>query len=189
MWLASNNTCPVCRAVLIWPAVSPPSPSRRRGRIFAGNVANAFAEAFNPRSTNTGDLIGMQWADLDNIIAADDEWNRQRANRRQVREQQRRRMTLELRRQWRERNGPYQQERFFSDERVEEAAPAPEERVQQMAPLRQEREELALEAETMEAVVDRSEGVGEVLEPPTRRHAFLRRLERFATGKLFSRRR
>jgi hypothetical protein len=75
------------------------------------------------------------------------------------------------------------------DERVVEAAPAPEERAQQIAPLREEREESAAEAEMIEAVFDLSEGVGEVLEAPTRRHAFLGRLKRLFKGKLFVRRR
>jgi hypothetical protein len=189
VWLASNNTCPLCRAVLIQRTVSPPSPSRRRARVFVGNVANAFAEAFNPRSTSTGDLVGMHWVDLDNIIESDDAWNRQRAYRRVVREQHRRRMALELRRQWRERNGPHQEERFVAIERVGEAAPALEERAQQMAPLREEREESPAEAVTMEAVFEPSEGFGEVLEPPTRRRAFLERLKMFVNGKLSGRRR
>ncbi|KAH7411956.1 hypothetical protein DE146DRAFT_751102 [Phaeosphaeria sp. MPI-PUGE-AT-0046c] len=174
VWLAAHNTCPLCRAVLIQPTVSAPNPSHRRARVYAGRLVNTLSEAFNPRSTSTGDLINLQWVDV-GTVDPDIDWDQERAYRRQVREQHRHRMALELEQQWRERISRVQQERVDVEVRVQEVAP------------REQRELGPPEVESVEAVDgSASEGIGEVLEAPRqRRHGVLRRWRRFVGRKLF----
>lgn len=139
---------------------------------------DTLTEAFNPRSTSTGDLMGMQWVDVGNIIESDNAWNQERVYRRDVREQTRRHMALEVRRQWRERDIGIEQERVVVQEGVLEETP------------QLERDQGPVDAESVEAVHAPSEGVGDVFEPPpSRRRAILIKLKRFVGGELFGRRR
>lgn len=175
VWLAAHNSCPLCRAVLIQPTVSTPSHTHRQARVHGGWLVNAFSETFNPRSTSTGDLVGMQWVDVTNILDTGIDWNQERAYRRQVRDQHRRRMALEAERPYGGRNGPAEPQRVDLGRRVQEADP------------REEIEQHPAEARSIEAMDgSASEGVGEIFEAPARRRrGILRRWRLFVGRALF----
>lgn len=175
VWLAAHNSCPLCRAVLIQPSASAPSHINRQARVHGGWLVNAFSETFNPRSTSTGDLVGMQWVDVRDILETGIDWNQERAYRRQVRDQHRRRMALEAERPYGGRNEPVEQQRIDLGRRVQEAV------------TREEREQHPAESQSIEAMDgSASEGIGEVYDAPVRRRRGIRwRWRRCVSPALF----
>ncbi|OAL02264.1 hypothetical protein IQ06DRAFT_346852 [Phaeosphaeriaceae sp. SRC1lsM3a] len=161
VWLAAHNSCPLCRAVLIQPSASAPSHIHRQARVHGGWLVNAFSETFNPRPTSTGDLVGMQCVDVSVILETGIDWNQERAYRRQVRDQHRRRMALEAERPYGGRNEPVEPRRIDLGRRVQEAV------------TREEREQHPAEAQSIEAMDgSASEGIGEVYDAPKKHVAW-----------------